>query len=646
MTVNGVVDTVKSIALALLVSLISGCTREQGADNYSALLISIDTLRADHLSCYGYARNTSPHMDEFARGAVRFTDCITPEPLTLPSHTSMFTGLHVATHAVLTNGLHVPDKLVFFSEILRDQGFETCAFIGTDVIGSQFNFDQGFELFQQFSDVDKPVRGGKTADAVVQWLSSRDRHRPFFAFVHFWDVHTPYGTSGEFRNMYCKPDAGKEPLDQHAVFPILRKEWEHFRYYRSDRDLYHMIAKYDEGISYADHQIGRILKALHDVNLDGRVAIIITSDHGEGLGDYKNDFEHGATVFQNTLHVPLIISLPGVHCIAETRSTPVSLIDLAPTILDFLSIENRRPLCDGKSLLPLLKSNEPPGSSDQRVRYARSGARHGKNIHQCILRRSMKFIRAENTEGQSIWMLPLDVPLDGASRLRAFVNSPLAASMWVKLSGGDQFVFVRSEVPVPADYQQPPVAAWAYARATAPDGWVQVVASSLDEAVADGLPNGDIRISSVFFNLGQACSWEGTIDDIQVERDGKWVTVESFETPTRPVLTRLVWDRAKTIESFDVISHSVTGHPVHDGVRAEHLSIEFPEHPFGRLMYNLEADPHEQINIVSAMPEEAETMEHELLSRAKQMEKNRMGPHYDVLDKHALDTLRGLNYLR
>jgi choline-sulfatase len=274
------------------------------------ILISIDTLRADHLSAYGYRKLLTPHIDSFARGGTLFTDAEAQIPLTLPSHMALFTSTYPFETHVEENGERVPSAPPTLAAILRDHGYKTAAFIGSCLLNRELGLDRGFDLYDSPFHIESgaaenpySVRvrrdGALVLRAARQWLET-NRGQPVFAFLHFFDMHTPYS----------------------APAAVARSG----------------AAGYDAELAYVDQVVGRLRDALEQDGWWDRSLVILLSDHGESLGDH-GEASHGYFIYRSTIHVPLLIHWPagsGDHPARVTQ--PAALMDVAPTVLDFLRI--------------------------------------------------------------------------------------------------------------------------------------------------------------------------------------------------------------------------------------------------------------------------------------------------------------------
>jgi choline-sulfatase len=277
------------------------------------ILISIDTLRADHLSAYGYRNIQTPHIDSFAESGTIFTAIDSQIPLTLPSHTALFTSRYPFSTRVEENAERVPETAVTLASVLRSRGYRTAAFIGSNILERRAGLDQGFEVydspFQSASNqLENPyqVRVRRDAALVIrsagQWLAA-NRGQPVFAFVHLFDLHTPYRLSG-----------------------------------------------YDAEVAYVDEVLGRFRQTLMREQWWDKSLVILLADHGESLEEH-GESTHGYFIYESTLHVPLILHWPsGAPAQPRQVTLPGGLIDVAPTILDFLHVP-APPSFQGTSLL-------------------------------------------------------------------------------------------------------------------------------------------------------------------------------------------------------------------------------------------------------------------------------------------------------
>jgi arylsulfatase A-like enzyme/Tfp pilus assembly protein PilF len=299
-------------------------------DVRNVVIISIDTCRADHLSCYGYSRRTSPNIDALGAEGIMFNHAVTSIPTTLPSHASMLTGTVPLYHKVRdNNNYRLAPSNVTLAEILKDNGFVTGAVIGAFVLDSQFGLEQGFDTYEDIINLtDKQFLLYNERDAMEvtrlgsKWLEEHRGDR-FFLFLHYFDPHAPY-----------KPH--KEFVFSSFPFFILAKD------------------RYDGEIAYTDHFIGQVIDKLKSLDLYDSTLIIVTGDHGEGLGEH-GERAHSYFIYHSTLHVPMIMRIPGGPEGAIIQET-VGLVDIVPTVCGILGI--RVPAnVQGKNLGPLFSGN-------------------------------------------------------------------------------------------------------------------------------------------------------------------------------------------------------------------------------------------------------------------------------------------------
>ena len=323
------------------------------------LLISIDTLRADHLGCYGYHRDTSPRLDALAAESVRFTAAYAPAPWTLPSHASMLTGMHPYKIGFDNQWRTLPEEAPVVAELLAQAGYRTAAFVDSQrngFVGAGRGFSRGFDHYQH-----APHRSGgqrfdmaATIDAAVAWLENRDPDRPFFLFLHTKSVHAVpsddgcldprcfpydkpepyrfrYASSAEASTSWTSPEDGSGQAylwSQNAK--ILRGDLDPEAFPGERIEV--LKALYDAGIYYVDLQIGRLLDQLRHQGLDESTTIVVTSDHGEAFLEHSL-FMH-QEVYDSLLRVPLIVRLPSAAgAIGRVIEHQVELADVTPTLL-------------------------------------------------------------------------------------------------------------------------------------------------------------------------------------------------------------------------------------------------------------------------------------------------------------------------
>ncbi len=318
----------------LALSALASCKRpETNAAQSSRLrplnlvVVTIDTLRPDHLHCYGYQKIETPNIDGIARTGVLFENAVTETPLTPPSHASIFTGLNPTAHHVRnTGGFVLPSSTTTLATILQKQGWDTAAFISSAVLKKFFGFNQGFAVYDD--QMPKPGKGhefiedaerraGDTVDHALGWLASQSG-KPFFLWVHVYDPHAPYQPPSPYKEQY------KDRL-------------------------------YDGEIAYADHELGRLFDAIRKKSPADQTLIAILSDHGESLGEH-GEYTHGVFLYDSTLRIVFLLAGPGVRAGMRVKEQ-ARAIDFLPTILDLMG--GRAPKSvQGASLTPYFQGKD------------------------------------------------------------------------------------------------------------------------------------------------------------------------------------------------------------------------------------------------------------------------------------------------
>jgi len=311
-------------ALVLLAAL-APATAAGAPRKSNILLITVDTLRADHLGCYGNRDVQTPEIDALARRGVLFTKAFAHTPLTLPSHTNILLGLTPNAHGVHDNSnFIVRDDFLTLAEWLKAQGYATGAVVGAFPLDSRFGLTQGFDLYDDNYGSQGPTDMTfveRRADAVVglglEWIKAQTG--PWFLWIHCFDPHHPYDPPEPYKTLYAKNP-------------------------------------YDGEIAFVDSALGKLLTSLKMQGLEDRTAVVLTADHGESLGQH-GEITHGYFAYNAVLHVPLIIALPGQK--AGRVDAEACHIDIFPTVCDLLG-QKRPPGLQGVSLLPFTQGRRPP----------------------------------------------------------------------------------------------------------------------------------------------------------------------------------------------------------------------------------------------------------------------------------------------
>lgn len=357
------VPTLCRVVLVALGVALGGCVASPGEPKPQTpvILLTVDTLRADHLTPYGYPRDTSPNLAAFARDCLRFDRAFTPRGKTTPAYASMFTGLYPDHHGLKSLGARLHSENITLAERLSDAGFYTLGFASSTVMQARLSaFDQGFELWDDDLPTRESIRtnferqGQDTTAAVLRHLG-RLPDEPLFLFVHWIDPHGPYAPP-EAATFRFEREPGKRTRIKKKVSAFQRLSGAEF--------LEDYIAAYDSEVRFVDEQVGRVLDRLKELGLYDASLILFTSDHGESLGEHDVYFRHGWHLHDASYRVPLLIKPPKGGVKRESWAGAVSLIDLLPTVLDYVELEPMEGL-DGRSLRPLLEGLE--GDADRIV---------------------------------------------------------------------------------------------------------------------------------------------------------------------------------------------------------------------------------------------------------------------------------------
>jgi arylsulfatase A-like enzyme/tetratricopeptide (TPR) repeat protein len=331
-----------SLVLFSLIAFGLGCSsgppaETQSRPNLNVLLVTVDTLRADYLGCYGRESVATPNFDELALRGALFSQAVVHTPLTLPSHASILTGTYPEIHEVRDNaGFTLKSDIPTLATLARDAGMETAAFIAAGVLNRRYGLNRGFSHYaddtseERFQDklpgIVAEIRADVVSNRALDWLqkayergTGREKGRNFLAWVHYYDPHFPYDPPEPYRSTY-----GADP--------------------------------YGGEVAYTDEQFGRLLKWLDQAGLRDNTLVIVMSDHGEGLGDHGEQ-THGVFLYDSTMHIPLIAAGPGIRP-SQTIDQQVRAIDIMPTVADFLELSAGE-LVQGQSLKQTLTLGRP-----------------------------------------------------------------------------------------------------------------------------------------------------------------------------------------------------------------------------------------------------------------------------------------------
>ncbi len=337
-----------------------------GRGKPNVILISLDTLRADHVGCYGHVRDCTPNLDRIAREGVLFENAYAQAASTLPSHKSILTSLYPPS--LRSEGRPMLDlRRVTLSEILLNEGYCTAAFVHGGWMMPVFGFGQGFDIYMVPGRNVIPEE--PTAEAItrhaISWIRGH-RDRTFFVFLHYGDIHSdwgdlPYDAPEPYRSMYLGDCAMQlDDLTTRISGSTYLAEVNRGRFCPTDEELEALSALYDSGIKYTDDQLGRLVSFLEELDLADDTMLILLADHGERLGE-QGKMLHG-WVTREVARVPLVIRFPGSVLAGRRVRGQVELVDVVPTVLDFIGVPPRREMC-GTSLLTVAREGGDTGAA-------------------------------------------------------------------------------------------------------------------------------------------------------------------------------------------------------------------------------------------------------------------------------------------
>ena len=357
------------LVLGILLHSCGSSTSPEASAPPNIVFVSIDSLRPDHLGCYGYDKPTSPFLDGLAAGGARFENAVSTTSWTLPSHASMFTGLLGKTHGLVDNGMSLSEDQVTLAELLKGQGYHTAGFFGGPYLHPTFGLHQGFDVYescmsQSFDGLSgdevrnvemsaappshTDITGPRTQKRVEDWARERVEEGasdPYFLFLHLWDVHYNFNPPDEFREMFVDPNyngpADGRLMHNKAIRPGMAQS-----------DLDHVLALYDGEIRFTDEILKRIFRDLTDKGMMKNTLVLITADHGEEFFEHNN-VGHNKTLFDEVLRIPMIAHWPGHIEAGQVIEDQVQIVDLMPTFASFAGFNGSLP-SQGADISPLL----------------------------------------------------------------------------------------------------------------------------------------------------------------------------------------------------------------------------------------------------------------------------------------------------
>ena len=419
---------------------------------YDVVLVTIDTLRADHLGAYGYARPTSPHIDALAERGTLFERCSTYWPKTRASFVMMLTGRTPSRNGFSKTHPQLLDFNPTLAQTLKDAGYETAAAVDNPNVAANLGYARGFdEYVETWEDPSLATEMDRTRAITAFGLEQlgRERERPLFLWLHYVNPHTPYQPPAPFDTAFLEEASPEPELElvrgMHGGIPErLAVE--------GRRRLSYYVAQYDGEIAAVDREVGEIARAVERGKGFDRTLVLLTSDHGESLGEHDYYFDHGADLFEPSLAVPLIVALPGGPKGNRSRSI-ASTLDVLPTVLDAVKV-SFPPELSGTSLLPAVEGRGPV----ERERLFAQNDLH----HRATWTRHRKLVVEqvdEERERHLLFDLGRDPgELENVRRERpGEYHGELAALEEHMAAAAEEWVAMRARLAAGASHPEPPV---------------------------------------------------------------------------------------------------------------------------------------------------------------------------------------------
>jgi arylsulfatase A-like enzyme len=361
-------------ALLAVVPLLAGCVGEEQAvgGGPNLLIVSIDSLRADHVSASGYRRDVTPRLDAFLEEATWFTDAVSAAPWTTPSMMSMITGLEAEAHQVQAPDFALAPEALTLAERLQEAGYRTGAVVPAVTLGPHFGFAQGFDRYESFNYGHNKLTS-RRLNATARRLIEIEDPRPWFVWVHYWDPHYNYNPPEPEASRY-PTDFTPEPGTRYNVADLKRLPSP-----LRDEEIDYLRAQYDAEIRYNDRFLGELLDLLEARGETGETLVVVLADHGEAFQEH-GWLGHTNRVDETLIHVPLAFRWPGVIRAGERIDGQVGVVDLLPTVLELLGLDPGEGGLMGRSLAATLREGAPVGESALGSMTVRRGAWYSLRI--------------------------------------------------------------------------------------------------------------------------------------------------------------------------------------------------------------------------------------------------------------------------
>lgn len=385
---------------------------------YNIVLLSIDSLRADHLGVYGYARDTSPTIDALAKGGgVQFRHHESSTSWTLPAHMSLLTSRSLLGHGVVSDDRSLSKRVATLAESFQSGGYETHAIVSAPYLNSRYGFARGFDdyddhtiFFETNEDSYRSVTAPKVVDAAGAWLGQK-HDKPFFLFLHFWDVHYDYAPGAPYDRMFDPDYKGTVEGNNFYFDPEIRDGM-------NPRDLAHLVALYDGEIRLVDDHLARLRAELSRLGLAGRTILAVTADHGDEFFEHGNKGHH-RTLYEEVLHTPFIVNVPGLAPSASSVNIESSIVDVGPTLTGLAGVAPPEG-AEGRDFSGLWTGAHLPPSTPVHAELYRTGTR---NVQAAEIGGGRKVIH----HFQKRWLESYDLEADPGEQKSLPAADPLAA---------------------------------------------------------------------------------------------------------------------------------------------------------------------------------------------------------------------------